>query len=420
VHSAAPNLVHDTTYRRLRRRVARSVQHVDDAIRRTVRRRIRVLFEAASPMSMSVFRPMLVRLRRDPRLEFWFTTCDGSWDAEAIFGRLGIHDRVVTPGAARWMKFDVYINTDFWDMTWLPRRPLRLHLFHGVAGKYGLDAPVRIAPIVAAFDRILFPNEDRRRRYADAGLVDAASPQAALIGYPKVDCLVDGTLNREVIGRALGLDRRRPTVLYAPTWSPYSSLNRCGKAIIDCLSRLDVNVVVKLHDRSYDSAARASGGIDWRRDLEPFCRERRAHLASDADASPYLFAADVLLTDHSSVGFEYMLLDRPIVVVDCPELIEKARINPQKVALMHRASHVVPPDGGAAAEAAVQALAQPHLHGAARRATAGELFYRAGGATTRAVQCFYDLLSLEAPASAGEEHATDLPPAFAPFEARTT
>ena len=44
------------------------------------------------------------------------------------------------------MKFDGYVNTDFWNTTWLPRRAKRIHLFHGVAGKYGLDAPVKIAP----------------------------------------------------------------------------------------------------------------------------------------------------------------------------------------------------------------------------------------------------------------------------------
>ena len=83
------------------------------------------------------------------------------------------------------MKFDGYINTDFWDMTWLPRRTRRVHFFHGVAGKYGLDAPVRIAPIVATFDRLMFPNRDRLQRYAEAGLIDGDSPQAALIGYPR-------------------------------------------------------------------------------------------------------------------------------------------------------------------------------------------------------------------------------------------
>jgi len=414
------DLVQDTIYRRLRRRLTAAAHDVDDAIGRFRGRPVRVLVEAASPVSMAVVRPVFTRLRRDPRLEFWFTTCDESWHADTIFAPLGITARVIPALQARWMKFDAYVNTDFWNMTWLSRRTRRIHFFHGVAGKYGLDAPVRIAPVIAQFDRLMFPNEDRRDRYAAAGLVDGASPRAALVGYPKVDCLVDGSLNRPAIERAIGLNPNRATVLYAPTWSPYSSLHTSGKAILHALSGLDVNVVVKLHDRSYDNAARASGGVDWHKELEPFCRERGIHLATQPDASPYLFAADALVTDHSSVGFEFMLVDRPLVIVDCPELIEKARVNPQKVALMRSAADVVR-DPSSAAEAVRHALNRPSTYTAQRRAIAAQLFFGAGAATSRAVQCFYTLLALEAPAAvrasaAIPEHSATL----APFEARTT
>src|SRR5204863_9404359 len=165
-----------------------------------------VLFEAASPMSLAGFRPVYDRLRRDDRIELWFTTCDRAWDATRIFGPAGIVENVVSAREVRWKKFDAYINTDFWSMTWLRRDARRIHLFHGVAGKYGLDAPVHIAPAVATFDRLMFPNRDRLLRYAQAGLVDADSERAALIGYPKVDCLVDGSLDRMAIQRSLGLD----------------------------------------------------------------------------------------------------------------------------------------------------------------------------------------------------------------------
>ncbi len=282
-------------------------------------------------MSLAVAGPVLDILKADPRIELWFTIADGAWDAASMFGRAGIVERVVPASTARRMKFDAYINTDFWNMTWLPRRSRRIHLFHGVAGKYGLDAPTRIAPVVATFDRLLFPNRDRLKRYAEAGLVDPDGPAAALVGYPKVDCLVDGTLDRAAIARSLDLDRAAPTVLYAPTWSPHSSLNRSGESIIRSLARLDVNVVVKLHDRSYDRADRASGGIDWRDRIARLCADLGVHLAQEFDASPYLFVADALVTDHSSVGFEYMLLDRPVVVVDCPELLVNARISQHKV-----------------------------------------------------------------------------------------
>jgi hypothetical protein len=387
-------LLQDTICRRTRAAIARALHAADAGVGRLTRSRVRVLFEAASPLSLAVFRPVLDRLRGDDRLDFWYMSADAAWDATRIFQPVGLADRVVSARQARWMQFDAYINTDFWNMTWLPRAARRVHLFHGVAGKYGLDAPVAIAPLVASFDRLMFPNRDRLERYVDAGLV-ARGPQAPLVGYPKVDCLVDGSLDRSAIQAELGLDPSRPTVLYAPTWSADSSLNTVGLALIAALSRLDANVIVKLHDRSYDRDTRASGGIDWRR-LDAVCGAWRAHVAHAGDASPYLFASDVLVTDHSSVGFEYALLDRPIVVVDTPALLQTAGVPPSKSAWLRSAATVV--DGpDAAARAVSSALADPSAGSSERRALADRFFHQPGTATARALACIYDLLELPIP-----------------------
>ncbi len=401
------NLLHDTAYRRLRASATSVLHRVDDLWSHRGGGRLRILVEAASPMSLAVVEPVLRQLRRDPRLELWFTSYAGSWDGRTIFAAAGIHDRVVAAADVRWQKFDAYINTDFWDMTWLPRRTKRVHFFHGVAGKYGLDAPVRIAPLVSTFDRLMFPNRDRLRRYAEAGIVDPDGPGAALVGYPKVDCLVDGSLDRRAIAEQLGLRPDRPTVLYAPTWSPYSSLNVMGRDLIPSLSALDVNVLIKLHDRSYDPGARGSGGVDWRSSLDELCREHGVVLANGADASPYLFCADLLITDHSSVGFEYMLLDRPIVTIDSPELVARARVTPQKVAQLQRASFVARHRRDVASLVR-RALDRPLDHRHVRRAVADELFYCPGSATARAVQCLYDLLGLTAPEPVLRPHSATL------------
>jgi glycosyltransferase involved in cell wall biosynthesis len=392
------NLLQDTAYRRARSRVTAAVHAMDDALAKRNGGPARILFEAASPMSLAVFGPVLRQMAADPRVAFWFTSCDTSWDTHQLFESAGIRDRVLTTEQVTWAKFDGYVNTDFWDMTWLRRRTRRVHFFHGVAGKYGLDAPVKIAPVVSTFDRLMFPNRDRLRRYAEAGLIDIDSPKAALIGYPKVDCLVDGSLDRNATAARLGLRTGRPTVLYAPTWSPYSSLNTMGGDVVAALGGLDVNVVVKLHDRSYDATARGSGGVDWRHRLQQICDEHGAHLVQDADASPYLHAADLLVTDHSSVGFEFMLLDRPIVVIDSPELIANARVNPDKVAMLRSAAFVV----YARAElrrAVTRALLTPSEHHAERRCIADELFYCPGTATARAVRELYTLFELPLPAA---------------------
>jgi glycosyltransferase involved in cell wall biosynthesis len=391
-----PNLIHDTAYRRTRRSVVAALHAVDDRLAHIGRDRVRVLFEAASPLSLAVFKPMFERLQRDPRLEFSMTSCDEAWDMRQMFADAGLTDRVVEPARASRMKFDAYVNTDFWSHTWVSRRVRRMHLFHGVAGKYDLDAPTSLAPEVASFDRLLFPNRDRLRRYAEAGLVDPSGPQAVLVGYPKVDCLVDGSLDRSRIAAALALDPRRPTVLYAPTWSPESSLNTHGEQIVAALSRLDVNVIVKLHDRSCDATSRGSGGVSWRERLAELCHTRRVHLAELADASQYMCVSDALVTDHSSVGFEFMLLDRPVVVIDCPSLLTHAHVNPDKARLLRSASSIVADPSGLS-QAVLNSLSNPDTHRDQRRSVAARLFYRPGTATARAVEAFYEMLGLPLP-----------------------
>lgn len=390
------SLLQDTWFRRLRSALVDRAHAIDDAVFGSHGVRRRILFEAASPLSFVVFRPVYERLSQDPRLEFRFTACGKAWSPDAIFSPFGLADRIVAPERAAWMKVDAYVNTDFWDATWLRRRARRVHLFHGVAGKYGLDAPVEIAPTVASFDRLLFPNRERRDGYIAAGLVPPE--RAALVGYPKVDCLVDGSIDAAAVRRRLSLDDDVPVVMYAPTWSPYSSLHSLGEAVIEALAGAGYQVIVKLHDRSYDLSARGGGGIDWSARLARFERHPRIRVVRDPDASPYLCAADALVTCHSSIGFEFMLLDRPLVVLDCPGLVRHAQVNPRKLALMRRAADVATSAAEVPALVARQ-LADPGRDSEARRAIARDLFFEPGTATRRAVAAIYDLLGLEAPAA---------------------
>jgi glycosyltransferase involved in cell wall biosynthesis len=393
---STPSLVHDTFYRRSRRRMIAGLHRLDEALSSGGNDRKRVMFEAVSPMSVTVFRPLYERLRRDPRLELWFTTPSGSvWPANDVFAPAGITGNIVPPTQAAWMKVDAYVNTDLWDMTWLRRRTRRIHLFHGVAGKYGLDAPVDLAPSVAAFDCVMFPNDDRRRRYVEAGLLPDDESRAALTGYPKVDCLVDGSIDRAAIRRELALDPAVPTVIYAPTWSPYSSLNSMGEEIVERLTAEGLQVLIKLHDRSYDRGLRGSGGIDWTRRLARYDSHPRVRVIREADACPFLAISDGMVSDHSSIAFEYMLLDRPIVAIDRAELIARAGISADKVQRLRSASHVVS-DARQATRALLEALRNPSQHSTARRRVAGDLFYRPGTATDRAVAVLYRIIHLPA------------------------
>src|SRR5207245_5550598 len=114
-----------------------------------------------------------------------------------------------------------------------------IQMFHGVGGKYGFDAPTES---LRPWHRLFFVNRRRLQNCIAAGAIDADSPAIRLIGMPKVDCLVNGSVERETVRASLGLSASRPTVLYAPTWSPASSLNLLGIELVRRLRMLPINL----------------------------------------------------------------------------------------------------------------------------------------------------------------------------------
>lgn len=121
-----------------------------------------------------------------------------------------------------------------------------------------------------------------------------------VVGYAKTDDLFSGLWNKEALLRDIGGDINKKTVLYAPTWGKISS----AKQLQEVISRLTArfNVLVKLHDNSPDK---------WQqiyRDIPGiiYCQE--------VDATKYLYVADILISDFSSIVFEFAQLYRPIIV----------------------------------------------------------------------------------------------------------
>ncbi len=354
-----------------------------------------ILVDSRTPVNYEMVAPVLRLMAEDERVQFSFTASEAPGGLGRIYRDAPLATRRIGPGRAALSKWDAYLASDFMWAT-LPRGAgARIQMFHGVGGKYGFDAPTGS---MREWHRLFFVNERRLRNFVHAGAIDPASPAACLIGMPKVDCLVDGSMARAPLVEQFRLDPSRPTVLYAPTWSPASSLNHLGVALVERLLTMPINLIVKLHDRSRDLRPRYSGGVDWMRTLGPILDRRNALLATSANITPCLAAADVLVTDHSSCGFEYLLLDRPLVRIDMPDLITLANVHPDYVELLAGAAHNVDgADGAAAAAAAVErALADPAALSASRRAVAADLFYRPGTAAARCAAALYDVLGLAA------------------------
>lgn len=388
VTGARPGAVPVRFGTRVRRAVA-GLKRLDHRAGRLLGPRV-VLVEARTPMNLAVLRPVFETLLADPRLSVRFTSTARD-DVSRVLSTVGLADRMIERRTAEWMRVDLYMNADPWQAMPLRRAARQVNFFHGVAGKYDLDCPASLPIGFERYDRVAFPNEGRRARYLAAGIVTAE--QAVLVGFPKIDPLVHDAGNPRAKSAALGLDPGRPTVVYAPTFSPASSLHRGGEAIVETVLEAGCNVIVKLHDRSLDPDPRYSGGVDWRRRMARFEQPGRFLFADDSDSTPYVLASDAMISDHSSIAFEFCVLDRPLIVYEAPGLVETARINPDKVRLLRSAAIVVA-DPAALRGALELATTRPDVLAHERRRVAGQVFHGPGSATARALHVVYELLEL--------------------------
>jgi hypothetical protein len=370
----------------LLRRITPAVHRLDHALGRLSTRR-EVLAEIRTPVSHAVLGRITDALGAEPDVHVWYTS-----ESPERVKHLVPKGRLLTHADVEWRRFDLYINGDPWAAARLRRCARRVTFFHGVAGKYDLDDPSGLPLGFERYDRVAFINRDRMLRYLGADVVTLE--QAVLVGYPKLDKLASGDYDGAAVRASLGLRAGHPTALYAPTYSDASSLHLAGEAIVRGLAGAGFNVIVKLHDRSLDPDPRYNAGIDWRARcsaLETQHERGCVRFVETADASPLLAAADCMVTDHSSIGFEYLVLDRPLLVFDAPDLPRAARINPEKVVLLRSAATVVRTPAELTA-AALRVLEDPAHLSPARRMVARALFFDPGHATERAVTLVRDLL----------------------------
>jgi CDP-glycerol glycerophosphotransferase (TagB/SpsB family) len=216
-------------------------------------------------------------------------------------------------------------------------------------------------------------------------------PRLVMIGLPKLDRLADGSIDRVQVLMKLGADPSKQTVLYAPTGDEGNSLHRNGMDIIETMLGQDVNFIVKPHDHAMRDK---SCGIDWRAKLATW-KHPRLFVDLGSDVVPLLAAADILITDASSVAFEYTLLDRPIVFWDVPEIMNGKRAAQMDLSTWGRKGGDIVDSRATLEKTVVRLLDDPSEKSALRQKIANDLFYKPGTASLRAVRRIYEELQME-------------------------
>ena len=345
-------------------------------------RRPRVAFQAYALHLAQFYRPVVQRLLRED-LDLHFVILFHPEQALGAVRKLERYAReqLGMPAAnvhRYWQdlaqRYDLLICNDVFARFPLRRCP-RWLMWHGAGTPHRFVSRSPWRKTVFDFDLLLTGGPH------DAALVRAIAAREGIdlstvaAGVPFLDRLEKTESSRDDYLARLSLDPRRKTILFAPHWGagpaaralPGRSFEQC----LDVLAASGLNVVVKPHAWSR-RAGRAPG---WERTLR---RYPTVAIDRSRDDVPALRHADILVTDASSRAFNFMLLDRPVILVSPPDFSEA--VDRDRAGLMASAALVA--DGPAdLAQRVRQAESDPGHLRAERRRAAAELFANHGQAT---------------------------------------
>ena len=351
------------------------------------RGRRKVLFSAGSPMNVVVQRPLLDVLGQDERIELYFAgEYRSPGDTEELARASGLSGvTLLSEPEAQRLKADLYLCPD--GSRYGKLCHCRVLLFHGVSFK-GRSLCER----ARWFHQVFLVGPYQRRQFVEQGIFEEHDPRLAAIGMPKLDRLVRGEIDRSKVREQLRVAAASTCVLYAPTWSDQSSLVTIGEELISTLAaEPDLHLLVKLHDH-HRNPRRST--VDWSARAAAW-KSERVTLVDDIDVTPALSAADILITDASSVSQEFCLLDRPILFAQVPGLYESERYRDSAdLKTWGQRAGLTFETVSQALDALRRSLEHPQELASIRQQVSQDLFYNPGSATEHALEALYRQLRL--------------------------
>jgi len=197
---------------------------------------------------------------------------------------------------------------------------------HGGQGFLGDAKPEQ------GIDVCLAASEHEKEMYCRNGYREQ---DVLVTGRPRTDVLYGTTEEldalRQIFLKSKYLNYTKRTVLYAPTWdrSPFGGGKKGFFArwigveaevkvmsqILERIKELDMNLVVRLHGRY---AKNYQYGVPDH--IYELVKDKDdviiTSMHTDPDSIPTLIASDVMITDLSSIAFDYLALNRPIIFIE--------------------------------------------------------------------------------------------------------
>lgn len=149
-----------------------------------------------------------------------------------------------------------------------------------------------------------------------------------VIGMPKLDEVFKQNFNQKDVLISFGLCPENKTVLIAPTFNPeFSLIPYLQDRIFEFISS-EYNVILKLHGVAYEY---------WQVEYKKLSKSlKNFYYYEDYDLSKAFTASDVIISDVSSVVFEFMATGKPGLVFNSPLMHTHKKYNPNDIEHKYR------------------------------------------------------------------------------------
>ncbi|MDP8203655.1 MAG: CDP-glycerol glycerophosphotransferase family protein [Candidatus Tenebribacter mawsonii] len=118
-------------------------------------------------------------------------------------------------------------------------------------------------------------------------------------GWPKIDHIIN--YHAEELREKLNIPKDKSVVLFAPTHSKRMQSAESLLPLIPKIIKEDEIWFLKFHELMNKEIR------------DSILSTKNIKLITDYDITPYLHLADILITDTSSVAYEFMVLDKPVI-----------------------------------------------------------------------------------------------------------
>ncbi|EZX16744.1 hypothetical protein V070_02423 [Staphylococcus aureus C0673] len=211
-----------------------------------------------------------------------------------------------------------YILNNATFPSYFTKKPSQIYIntWHGTPLKYmGLDIPnnlIGTQNTIKNFlnsDYIISPNAHTTKIFKSAYKLDNLNDEAILeVGYPRIDATLNSSNNKlleKLKSKYRGIDQK-PILLYSPTWrgenvnNPEDNIQEIIEAVDKLNKSTKYNILLKVHPFVFNHAKKHE--------------ELNQYLVDDnIDTNELLSIIDILVTDYSSIFFDFLVTKKPIL-----------------------------------------------------------------------------------------------------------